>query len=362
MSDSSTTRMLAAYIEQRVSPELFLQSFFQISERNFHNSDFVEIDIRRGEPHLATPVQSVQSGARKIEVTKYENKNLKPPVYDLETTLSSFQLYKRIQGRDPFQDPDFREALRNESFLVMNDIEDMVKRAVELQCAQVFQGGVVSLKDSSNSEIYTIDYGMRPSHIITTTAWAADGSTGLPLNDLEAAGMEVARHGKRKITDVIFGSTARKRYFVSDQVKEQADNLGMQRFQSLAPASRPGDAVSLGRAFIGNTEVNLWGYDAEYIDPVTQELTPYVAANKVIVLAGDGRRDMTFGGLPERIIPQDARIMQFLPPRMNSAASRFDLTTNLWVTPDGKHLTMSAGTRPLAVPTALDTHAVLTVA
>ncbi len=32
-----------------------------------------------------------------------------------------------------------------------------------------------------------------------------------------------------------------------------------------------------------------------------------------------------------------------------------DMTTNAWFTPDNKHLKVSAGTRPLTIPTAIDT-------
>ena len=36
-----------------------------------------------------------------------------------------------------------------------------------------------------------------------------------------------------------------------------------------------------------------------------------------------------------------------------------DLTTNAWVTPNNKHVMVSAGTRPLTIPTAIDTFACL---
>src|SRR5688572_24911099 len=119
MSDASTTRMLDAYIERRVSPPLFLSSFFRVSPRSFHNSEHVELDIRRGEPYLAIPVQSVTSGARKHEATVYTNKKFTPPVYDLESTISAWTTSQRRPGSDPFEDPNFRRAALDEAFGIM---------------------------------------------------------------------------------------------------------------------------------------------------------------------------------------------------------------------------------------------------
>ncbi len=358
MSDSSTTRMLDAYIEQRQSPQLFLSSFFKPS---FHDSEFVEIDIRRSEPHIAVPVVSVDSGTRKYELSLYDNKKFKPPVYDSEVSISAWSAKERQPGVDPFQSPDFRSAARNEAFRSMAELEDMTKRAVELQCAQIFQTGVVTLKDSTGATIYTLAFGARPTHFVTTTAWAANGSSGDPFADIENMGIEIRRHGKLPATDLIFGKTAMQRFRVNTKVNTELDNLAKQRFQNLAPVDRPGGATFYGTIRIGHYEYKLWMYDGFYLDPQTLEATPYVDDNNVIVLAEQGRKDLTFGSIPTFIDPEQ-RALQFMPARMSSAAEGFDMSTNAWVTPDGKHLQLSVGTRPLAIPTALDTFGCLTVA
>jgi hypothetical protein len=46
---------------------------------------------------------------------------------------------------------------------------------------------------------------------------------------------------------------------------------------------------------------------------------------------------------------------------MSSSERGLDFTTNAWFTPDGRHLKVSAGTRPLTIPTAIDTFARLNV-
>jgi hypothetical protein len=361
MSDASTTRMLDAYIEQRQSVPMFLSSFFKTTPRSFHNSEYVEVDIRRAEPYLAIPVQSVESGTRKHEASVYTNKKHKPPVYDMETSISAYTASKRQPGVNPFQDPNFRAAALSEAFVNLGELEDMIRRAVELQASQIFQTGVISLKDATGAEIFGLDFGMRPTHLVTTTAWAADGSTGDPFTDIENLGIELRRHGKLPATDLIFGKTAMQRFRVNTKVNTQLDNLAKQRWQDLAPVTRPGGATYYGTIAIGHYNYRLWMYDGFYIDPETLEATPYVGDANVIMLAEQGQRVLTFGSIP-MFIPPDARAMQFLPTRLSSVEQGFDLSTNVWVTPDGKHLKLSAGTRPLCVPTALDTFGCLTVA
>lgn len=352
--------MLDAYIEQRQSPQLFLSSFFKTTPKSFHSSEHVEVDTRRSEPHIAVPVASVDSGARVVEATKYVNEKFTPPVYDLETKISAWSTKERQPGVDPFEDPDFRANARSEAFYNLSQLEEMLRRAVELQASQIFQTGVVTLKDKNGTTLFTLDYGCRPSHYVTTTAWAADGSTGNPLADIGAMGQQLRTHGKLAPTDLLFGLGAQHRFLANTLVKTRLDNLGLQALQDISHSPRADGATYFGTIVIDHYRYRMWMYDGFYIDPQTLEPTRFLGDNKVIMLADNGRRDLTFGKIP-MFVPPEARAAQFLPSRMSSVEQAFDMTTNIWVTPDGKHLRMSAGTRPLAIPTAKDTHGCLTV-
>src|SRR4051812_1807263 len=205
MTDLGTARMLDAYIEQRVSPRLFLSSFFRTTPKSFHNAEHVEVDLRRGEPYIAIPVPSVNSGARKIEANKGTNKAFVPPVYDLETTINAWSTGQRQLGQNPFDDPNFRENARTEAFQNLGIIEDMVRRGLEVQASQIFTNGKLDLRDTSNNSIYTIDFLPKASHFATvTTDWAADGSTGDPEADIDSLATVVRRDGKQDPTDLVF--------------------------------------------------------------------------------------------------------------------------------------------------------------
>ena len=353
MSDAGTKRMLAAYQDEASSP-MFLSSLFQTPPRNFHRSEKVEIDVLRNDPHIALPVQSIGAGARQHESSQYVNKAYTPPVYDLETTISAYDKLKRRAGMDPFEDPDFLGSAVQEAFRHLRELEDLIRRAVEVQCSQVLQTGVITLVDASGNTLYTLDFLPKSSHMTTASvAWAADGSTGDPLGDLASLAETVRKDGKREPNRLIFGRTAIQRFLANDDVKARLDNRAM-TLGNVAPSDRGTGATFWGFVWIGLYRFEMWTYKETYIDPQTGNHVDFVDPENVIMTSQDARLDLTFGELP-MFVPPEARAAQFLPSRMAMPEIGMGFTTNAWVTPDGKHLKLSAGTRPLAIPTAIDT-------
>lgn len=352
MSDNSNTRMLEAYEEQRNMSPLFLSSHFRTPPENFHSSEKVEIDVRRGEPRIAIPLPNIQSGARKHERSKYVNHGYTPPVYDQEVDISAYSTSKRLPGQDPFQSPDFRKNALAEALSALRETEEMIRLAVELQCGQIFGSGVITQVDANGVTIHTEDFKLKATHFVqVSTPWGADGS-GDPFADIIALEQVVRRDGKKKPKKLVFGSTAMARFLINTKVKASLDNLGLQGMFDIKPQMGD-DAHYFGRMLIGTTWFEIWMYDSYYLHPQSGAATPFVADEHVLMLT-DGRLDLTFGEIP-MFVPPEARAAQFLPQRMSSAKQGFDLTTNVWVTPDGKHLKLTAGTRALAVPTAGDT-------
>lgn len=359
MSDQSTTRMIEMYMEDASAPQ-FLSAFFKSPPRNFHVSEKVEIDVLRREPRIAIPIHSLTVGTRKHENTKYVNKGYTPPIYDMETALSAFDGLKRRPGQDPFQDPNFVAAASEEAFRHMHELEELIRRAIEVQASQVLQTGVLSLVDADGVVIYALDFEPKSTHFPTTgTTWATSGATGNPLGDLASLAEVVRRDGKQNPDILIFGTSALQRFLANTDVKAQLDNRGME-IGHIAPIAQGMGATRVGFIWIGLYRFEIWGYQGEYIHPQTGAMTPFVGADNVIMLASNGRLDLTFGAIP-MFVPPDARAAAFLPPRMSSPDRALDLTTNAWVTPDGKHLMLSAGTRPLTIPTAIDTFGCLDV-
>lgn len=359
MSDNSTTRMISAYM-QEATPPGFLSGFFQSPAQNFHNTEKVEIDVVREDEDVAVVVTDLAAGGRQNEINKYVNKGFTPPIYDEEGAITAYDMIKRQPGANPFADPNYGANAMVEAFRIFRVLENKIRRAIELMASQVLQTGILSLKDKTGTVLYTLDYKPKATHHVTVgTAWAANGSTGDPLADVEALAIVVRRDGKRNPTKLVFGTTAWQRWLANAAVKERLRMDGLPIGQ-LAPQTRGKGATFQGFIWIGSYRFEMWTYDADYKDPQSGILTPYVTADKVIMLSDGARLDLTYGGIP-RIVEPDPRAMPFLPPRMSNSELGLDLSTNAWITPNGRSLMVSAGTRPLTIPTAIDTYGTLDV-
>jgi len=334
---------------------MFLSGFFQSPPQNFHNSEMVEIDVQRDDEDVAIVIQDLSTGARQNEAGRYTNKAFAPPIFDEEATINSFDLLKREYGENPYDNPNFQAKAVVKAFSIFRKLENKIRRAIELQCSQVLQTGTITLTDAAGLALYTLDFQPKASHFFTTgTTWAADGLTGNPFADIATLAALLRQNGRKNPNRLIFGATAMARFLANKDVKAQLNTIGLQGFQTLTPNVRGQGATSYGRAFIGGYWFDLWAYTAIYKHPQTGLATPYVDPEKVIMLSEDSRLDLSFGAIP-RLVPPDPRVSQFLPARISGSEQGIDLSTFAWITPDGKHLKVSCGTRPLAIPTAIDT-------
>lgn len=351
MSDEGTIRFLTAY-QENLLPMGYLTGFFRAPPENFHESEKVEIDIVRSEPRIAIPVPGIQSGPRRFENTKFVNKGFTPAVFDEEASISAYTKLKRQPGNNPFQDPVFVRDAMQEAASLLREGEGRLRRAFEKQCADVLTEGVITSKDEDGNTVYSCDFGLKSTHFATVgTTWALDGSTGTPLADIADMCQVIRRDGKNKPTRLSFGTTALRRFLANTDVKEALDNRRMELGQ-ISPQPGDGAATQIGFVWIGQYRLEIWLYDDTYIDPETGEQTPYLNDEYVLITCQTGRLDATYGKIP-MFVPPDARAQAFLPPRIS--APGVDLTINAYVTPDGKHLNLQMGTRPLAIPTAGDT-------
>lgn len=355
MSDASTIKMIDMYLEEASAP-MFLSGFFRSPPGNFHTSEEVELDIQRDTENVAIVIQDLSVGPNFNASTLYTNKKFKPPIYDEAGAINAFDMIKRQPGQNPFQDPNYGANAVRQAFEIFRKLENKIRRAVELQASQIFATGQLTLLDATGTAVYALNFQPKSTHFITTgTTWAVDGATGNPLSDLEALATVVRRDGKREPTKLIFGDSAFQRFLANTRVQQRIDNRRAEMIQ-VAPVARGQGATFQGWVWIGHYRFEMWTYDGFYAHPQTGTLTPFVNTDHVLMLCDTGRLDLTFGAIP-MLVPPDQRVLSYLPPRIASESRGLDLTTNAWVTPDGKTVMVSAGTRPLTIPTAIDTFA-----
>lgn len=356
MSDASTKKMISMYMEEADAPR-FLSGFFRSPPENFHTSEEVEIDIERDDEDVAVVVQDLSVGARDNQSTLSSNKGFRPPIYKEKAPINSYKMIKRQPGQDPFQDPNYGANAVREAFRIFRKLENKIRRAIELQAAQVLQAGALTLKDENGNALYTLNFQPKASHFPNAgTAWGSQGYK--PLDDIDDLAEQIRTDGKKDPDMIIFGHRAFRDFMANEAVQKQLDNRRMETGE-IRPQSRGGGATFQGFIWIGNYRYEMWTYNANYRDPQTGQAKKYIEDDKVIVRASTGRLDLTYGAIP-RLVAPDARALPFLPERFSSTDRGLDFTTNAWFTPDGETLYVQAGTRPLTIPTAIDTFGCLT--
>lgn len=360
---NATVHLLQAYL-QEVTVTPYLTSLFQAPQGNYFDAEMVALDVFRDSEEVAIAIHSLGQGARENELTGWQDKGFLPPVFDEAATITAYNMIKRQPGQDPFTDPDFAANATLQAFRIMRLIENKIRRALELQCSQVLQTGKCTLVDKGNRPVYKIDYGPRTAHFPTAgTPWstaASGGAIPFKVGDLESLADTVATNGQRTPAKAIFGKRAWADFFGDELVRKMFDNRRI-NLGDITPQAQQqlGGAIRKGVMSIGSYELELFVYGGSYIDPVTNTRKTYLNQDSVIILAEGARLDLAFGSIP-RITEPSRPALTFLPGRFSDGASRTDLTVRAYFTEDGEHLKLKAGTRPIAIPTAIDTFGCLT--
>ncbi len=247
-----------------------------------------------------------------------------------------------------------------QAFSIARKLENKIRRSIELMASQVLQTGALTLGDSAGNTLYNVDFLPKTAQMATvSTTWATDGSTGAPLSDLASLASLVRRNGKKKPNKLIFGTSAFQRFIANGNVQKALDKQVM-NLAALAPEVRGEGGTFQGFVWIGNYRFEMWTYDGFYKHPQTGVLTDYVDTDNVIMMSDGARLDLSFGAIPTIVAP-DPQIAAFLPGRMSSGEHGLDLTLNGWITENREHLKIQVGTRPLTIPTAIDSFARLNV-
>lgn len=362
MSGETTRRMIAAYY-QEASPTAFFSGMFSARPENFHSSEEVEIDIVRSQEDVSIVIQDLSTGYRMNSEDLYTNKGFKPPIHKEALPLNSFDLIKRMPGQDPFESPDFRGNMVLRMFRGMRKVEAKIRRAIELQASQVLQTGVVTLIDSSGNALYTLDYKPKSAHFPTSgTSWAT-ATLAQKIGDLTSLADVIRSNGLTNPDQLIFGATAWENLIQTSGFLARFDatraNLG-----TIVPMDRQGNGgIYRGVIELGNYKLDVWTYDGRYTHPQTGVSTPFLAPGKVVVRSSAARFDATFGAIPNigALLNGGGRqLLPELPTRLSSGAAGMDLFSNVWMTQDGEQLFGGVGSRPLMIPTAIDTYGCLT--
>jgi hypothetical protein len=352
--------MLTAF-EQMASKTMLFTGMFQAPVTNFYNTEEVEIDIMRSGEDVGIVVQDISAGYRSNSANIYTNKAFKAPVYKESAVLNSFDLMKRDFGQNPFGRQDFRSKITSKALRLATNLSNKIDRAIELQGSQVMTTGTATLTNESGVASFTISYSPKSSHFPNAgTAWSASGAT--PISDLSALADIIRGDGMEDPDQLFMGAGDFEAFIQNTDVQKRFD-LRRVDLGALTSFDRMGNGGNYrGVVTIGNYKFDVFTYNGRYKHPQTGVSTAYLPTGKVIMKSSTARLDATFGAIPnigkELGISAPSPLPEFTG-RLASSSMVRDMFTNAWLSPDGEQLNIGVGSRPLLIPTAIDTYGCL---
>lgn len=360
MTGKNTSKFLRTY-EQTASPTMFFSDMFSSPSSNFFNSEEVEFDVLRSDEEVAIVITDLSSGYRINSEDMYTNKKFKPPVLKEAVPINAYDMLTKEPGDNPFEDRAFRAKLISRVMRSMTTVEMKIRRTMELQASQALQTGKITLTDPDSNVKYEIDFKPKASHFPTAGVSWATATGEQKLADLESMAEVNRNDGLSDSDEIVMGVDTFTNFIQDDAVQKVYDNRRIDLGNIGPMQRRPNGGNFRGRIEIGNYMFNIWTYGGRYIDPVTRVKTQYMAKNKVIMRDSMARMDAVFGAIPNfnSMLNAGRNPIPELPGRMSSQSGRMDLFTNAWTTNDGEHLMAGIGSRPLMIPTAIDTYSCL---
>lgn len=331
------TKKIISVYKERITPKSFLRSFFKETEAMTKN---VSIAVRRGTERIAVDV-SRSSNGNANKFTKSTEKMFTPPYYFEYFTANDHDLYDMaINGSVP---AFTQMAAEHAEQLV--DLRSKIERSLELQCAQVFQTGVLILENGTN-----IDFKRKATSLVDLGAgnyWAT--GTVDPYGTLETGAKFIRSKGKTKATlfNVILGEDALNDFLDNTKVKDRADIRNFALDDLKLPQANAVGGVYHGRVSAGSFKFDLWTYPEtyEYEDASgTIQEANYIDAKNCIILPSNPTFDIAYAAVP--------RLLKDGTP--GTAVQGAYLVQEFFDDRRTAH-DIAIKSAPIAVPTAVDT-------
>jgi len=349
--------MISAYREMR-DADMFLSGFFTVRPENISDTETVAIDIVRTDEEIS-PVVNLCEGPTFNTSTLFTTKEFTPPSIEEAMPFDCKELMHRRAGETEYDasDVSFQATLVTRILNGMNRLENKIRRNREWQASQILQTGTLTLVDQAGNDVYIIDYQPKSAHFLTAgTVWSDSGAD--PLSDIEALADVIRNDSLQDADRVIMGANAINLFINNTIVKAQLDNHRME-IGVIAPRPTGVGGKFWGSVHVGNYQVEIWSFNGRGLVPGDSTKTLFVDDDSCIVMASSGRLDTVFAGVP-MAVPIDPRFAGFLPSRV-AVPRAVDVAPNIYATPNGRQTILELASRPLLIPTAIDSFGTITV-
>ena len=301
------TKKLIDVYKERTTPTSFLMSFFKASVEPTLE---LSIEVQRGSEKVAVDVIRGTEGNRN-QSTRSSEKIFIPPAYKEYMDVTKVALWDRLFGATQIDDKVFSKLINNIADEVMS-MQQKIERAIELQCAQVLETGVVTLVSADS-----IDYKRKTQSKVDLGAGNYFTDAIDPFTAYENAGTFLRQKGKitGRVLNAIHGGEAISALFANAKFKERQNLFHYAPDAVAAPQSGAVGQTYHGRITAGPYLVDLWSYP-EYYDlrggtaaAPTFTSTPYLDPTKITVLPENPRFVLGYAVCEQLIKPGEMPIV-----------------------------------------------------
>jgi len=329
------TKKLIDVYKDRYKPTAFLRSFFP---SEVSPTLEVSIAVQRAGEKVAVDVFRGDDGNRN-QWTKSTEKVFIPPYFREYFDATKLQLYDRLYAAQTIDDAIFG-ALINDVVDHQIELKEKIERAIEIQCSQVLETGII-LNAGTNT---SIDYKRKALSKVDPGAgnyWAT-GATD-PFAQLEVGCNFLRTVGKAGggTFNLILGSTAKADLYKNTTFLGRQNLFNLKLDDMMPPQKNALGAAFHGQMSVGSYLVNVWTYPEFYTDAngVNQ---PYVNPKIGILIPETPRFKTAFGAVPQVIRPGAMPVI-----------GEFVFTD--FVDVDKRAHKYEVESCPLPIPTAVDT-------
>lgn len=287
------TKALVAQFKQLPVQTQFLSTFFPVVEKSTKE---LAIQIQRYKEKVAKDVERGTNGNRN-QATKSTEKIFLPPLFKEYFDVTELHLYDRLFGATGNIDSALFNDLRDEAATELMELRKKIERAIELQCAQVLEDGIVTLNSGEN-----IDFKRKADSMVDLGAGNYWTSAVNPIEDIEAGCQFLRQVGKAQgnVFNMILGTDAKAALYDNTDLKETANLRRIDNVDLRMPQRNQVGGTSHGQISAGDYTVRIWTYP-EYYDNDSDVSTAYMNSKKVVLIPENPKFIRGFAAVPQLI-------------------------------------------------------------
>lgn len=288
------TKALIDVYSNKATATSFLRSWFTEKVSRTKN---VSIEVRLGTEKIAVDVVRGTEGNRNA-ANKSSEKIITPPYFKEWINATSLDFYDRVFGDSgSLPSPQELSDYVNELAESMVLLQDKIDRATELQCAQIFETGVLSLAQATS-----IDYKRQGASMVDATGntWAT--GTNDPATDLKngAKWLRANALTKGNIFDVLCGDDVYDALInnATFQAKSDLRDIHLNDIDMPSEIKTSTGSVFHGLVSAGSYKFRIWTYPQVYTPAAGGAKVPYLNAKKFVMLPPNPTFTLAYGAVP----------------------------------------------------------------